>query len=79
MDEHDVRKLLGERDEIISRKDRMRSRVWRCSSSKAVTHSGEPILTPAPCIQCGGIAFKVPSDAASFEVQQAQLLHNSKP
>jgi hypothetical protein len=79
MDEHDVRKLLGEPDEIISRKERMLSRVWLCSSCNAVTHTGEPIPTPAPCIQCGGIAFKVPSDAALFEVQQAQPLHDGEP
>jgi hypothetical protein len=58
MDERDVRKLLGEPDEIVGRADRMRSRIWTCSSCGAVTHSEQPIQIPAPCIRCGGIAFK---------------------
>jgi hypothetical protein len=62
MDEHEVRKVLGAPDEIIGRKDRMRSRVWQCSSCLAVTHSEQPIHVPAPCVQCGGIAFRVIRD-----------------
>jgi len=58
MDEDDVRKLLGAPAEIVRRKDRMTSTKWLCSSCGAVTHSEQPIHVPAPCIGCGGVAFR---------------------
>ena len=50
MDENDVRKLLGEPDEIVSSKDRKRSRIWVCSDCGAVTHTEQPINSPSPCV-----------------------------
>jgi hypothetical protein len=61
MDEKQVRERVGPADEIMGRSDRMRSRLWVCSSCGEVVITGEPITVPAPCKHCGGIAFKVPS------------------
>jgi len=58
MDEDGVRKLLGPPAEIVGREDRMRSSKWLCSSCGAITHSEQPIQIPAPCIRCGGVAFR---------------------
>lgn len=58
MDEKDVRERLGPPDKIIGRSERMRSRVWMCSSCKLTITSIEPIPVPAPCLLCGGIAFE---------------------
>jgi len=56
----DVEDAFGEPDEIVSRDRRMRGAKWICSSCGAITRSEQPIPVPAPCIRCGGIAFKKP-------------------
>jgi hypothetical protein len=58
MDEHDVIDRLGPPDKIVSRKDRMRSCAWVCSTCREVVTSSAPIPVPAPCIRCSGIAFE---------------------
>ena len=58
MDERDVVDRLGPPDEIVGRKDRMRSRAWVCSTCTAVVRSKEPIPIPAPCPVCRGIVFE---------------------
>ena len=58
MDEKDVIERLGPPDEIKSRKDRMRSRGWVCSTCREVTTTPEPHPLPAPCVRCGGIFFE---------------------
>ena len=42
----------------VDLKDHLLSRAWLCSSGRAVSTSDEPIPVPAPCAQCGGIAFE---------------------
>ena len=64
MGEEEKRELLRE---IIPDKDpdkidvaqRMLALSWRCDSWGYVTNSKVPIKLPAPCMQCGGVAFKV--------------------
>jgi hypothetical protein len=58
MDEKDVLEHPGPPDKTIGRGERMRSRVWMCSSCKLTITSIEPIPVPAPCLLCGGIAFE---------------------
>jgi hypothetical protein len=58
MNERDVVERLGPPDEIIGRKDRMRSRAWLCSTCRETVTSPEPIPIPAPCPRCGGVAFE---------------------
>ena len=58
MDEKEIIELLGQPNKIVSRRERMRSRVWLCSKCGIVTTSPEPIHCPALCARCGGIFFE---------------------
>ena len=60
MDEKEVRDLPGPPDEIVSRAERMRARMWQCSHCGEIVLSAEPVTNPAPCKRCGGIAFRIP-------------------
>jgi rubrerythrin len=61
MDEEELdeltRRLLGP-VRIVSLKDRLRSGTWKCTSCEYTRTSDTPILVPAPCPKCGGIAFE---------------------
>jgi hypothetical protein len=45
--------------EKIDVAQRMVALAWRCSQCGYVTNSKVPIKIPIPCVQCGGVAFKV--------------------
>ncbi len=53
-----VRKIEPEK---IGVAQRMVALGWRCSQCGYVTNSKVPIKIPAPCVQCGGIDFRVVS------------------
>ena len=64
MGEKEERELLREiipdsEPETIDAAQRMLALAWRCHQCGYVTNSKEPIKIPAPCVQCGGIAFRV--------------------
>ena len=52
-----ARKFLGPARRV-SRKDRLHSRAWQCSSCGRTVEHANPISAPAPCPRCGGIAFE---------------------
>ena len=45
--------------EKIDAAQRMVALAWRCSQCGYVTNSKVPIKIPAPCVQCGGIDFRI--------------------
>jgi rubrerythrin len=55
----DALERLGLPDKIIGRDDRMRSRVWKCSSCNLTITGVEPIPFPPLCPACGGIAIEM--------------------
>ena len=64
MGEQEERELLREiipdlEPESIDVAQRMVALAWRCSQCCYVTNSKVPIKVPAPCVQCGGISFRV--------------------
>jgi rubrerythrin len=59
MDNKEARDRLGLPDEIVRREDRMRSRIWICSTCRHLVAQPTPIPAPASCPRCGGIAFKM--------------------
>jgi hypothetical protein len=65
MGEKEERKLLrqitGMEPEKVDAAHRMRARGWCRNKCGHVTNSKEPIKIPAPCVQCGGIVFRVVS------------------
>ena len=55
-----LREIIPDKDpEKIDVAQRMLALSWRCGSCGYVTNSKVPIKLPAPCVQCGGVAFKV--------------------
>jgi hypothetical protein len=56
-----LRQIAGMEPDKIDAAHRMRARAWVCSKCGHVTNSEVAIKIPAPCIQCGGIAFRVAS------------------
>ena len=57
-----LRKIIPDREpELIDAAQRMVAHSWRCSQCGYVTNSKRPIKIPAPCVQCGGIDFRVVS------------------
>jgi ATP-dependent DNA ligase len=58
MDEKDVIERLGQPDQTVDRKNRMRSLGWVCSTCRSATAFAMPMPCPAPCSWCGGIAFE---------------------
>lgn len=58
MGEKEIIERPGRPNKIVSRRERMRSRVWVCSNCGIVTTSPEPIHCPVLCARCGGIAFE---------------------
>jgi hypothetical protein len=54
----DVLAAFGEPDEVVTRSERMTSRIWVCSSCSEMVTSDEPVPAPSPCSFCGGIAFR---------------------
>lgn len=58
MNEGDVIQRL-DRPGIVSHDyDRIRSRVWICSTCRLAVTSPEPISVPPQCRRCGSIAFE---------------------
>jgi rubrerythrin len=61
MDEEETKdaleRMLGP-GRLISGRARKRSRVWMCSRCKLTITNDTPIVIPAPCPVCGGIAFE---------------------
>ena len=53
---HEVIAVLGFPDEIASERLIM-SQIWRCDWCDRHYHFGRPAPIPAPCAECGGIAF----------------------
>jgi hypothetical protein len=58
VDKKSVIKHLGRPHRIITAKERLRSRTWKCSTCKAITMAASPIPVPAPYPVCGSIAFE---------------------
>jgi hypothetical protein len=55
-----LRKLIPDRDPKTSEAaQRMVARAWPCDRCGYVTNNKKPIKIPAPCVQCGGIVFRV--------------------
>jgi rubrerythrin len=55
-----LRRILPEKEPgKIDAAQRMLALAWRCAMCGYVTKSKVPIKIPAPCVQCGGVAFKV--------------------
>ena len=57
MDEHDIIKVLGFPDEIVRGSPTMTSQHWRCDRCDRHYNFAEPAAIPAPCEECGYIAF----------------------
>jgi predicted Zn-ribbon and HTH transcriptional regulator len=58
MDEKDIIEHLGPPARVVRLKDRLLSCEWRCSSCGLTLEDIIPILVPAPCPKCNGIAFE---------------------
>ena len=54
----DVKRMLGEPSEVVTKDERMTSRIWMCTSCSEMVVSEDPRPVPASCTRCGGIAFK---------------------
>jgi hypothetical protein len=55
-----LREIVPDRDpEKIDVAQRMLALSWRCDSCGYVTNSKVPIKIPVPCVQCGGVAFRM--------------------
>ena len=67
MGDEEERELLGgilpdgDPDKIDAAQ-RMLARAWRCDRCGYVTNSKMPIKIPAPCVQCGGVVFRVATE-----------------
>jgi rubrerythrin len=64
MGEEEERELLrgilpDQQPDKIDAAQRMLALAWRCDNCGYVTNSKVPIKIPAPCVQCGGIVFRV--------------------
>lgn len=58
MNKEDVIAKLGEPDRILPRGQGMVSTKWFCSTCCKIHTFPEPVRPPAPCSDCGGIAFE---------------------
>jgi hypothetical protein len=47
--ERDVRRILGPPDRVVGRRERLRCRVWICSTCHTLTETLDPQPIPAPC------------------------------
>jgi uncharacterized paraquat-inducible protein A len=47
--------------EVVTSKDTMPRRAWRCCNCCEVSKSEQPNPRPAPCVRCGSIWFQTSS------------------
>lgn len=59
MKEHDVIRAMGRfPDEIIYNAEEWKSKKWKCGRCEKTFVFDEEMPNPAPCNECGGIAFE---------------------